>query len=228
MTRHRILSSLLGLIVVGVVGAVLYLESANESSAAAILTAPTTTMTSTTTTTLPPTTLPSTTTTTLPPTTTTLPPTTQPSTTTTTLPPTTLPSTTTTTLPPTTQPSTTLPPGTSGAPTTLPPTTVPPTTVPPPERALVPVVVSSGPSDGQRLAPGAQLIAAVGWTDIRPLTGSVPLTETTVFYVEGLQSAAELLAADTGLPVTSIAPFADAPPVAGLANAQLLFYFGGA
>ncbi len=91
----------------------------------------------------------------------------------------------------------------------------------------MPVVISSGPSDGQRLAPGAELIAAVGWTDIRPLTGSVPLTETIVFFAEGFEASAELLAADTGVPLTSIAPLADAPPVAGLANAQLLFYLGG-
>ena len=111
--------------------------------------------------------------------------------------------------------------------TTL-PATLPPTTLPPPERALVPVVVSSGPSNGQRIAPEAVLLASVGWTDIRPLTGSVALTDTVVFYVDGLRAAAELLAVDAGLPVTSVAPTSDAPPVAGLANAQLLFYFGGA
>lgn len=131
-------------------------------------------------------------------------------------------STTTSTVAPTTLPPTT------AAPTTAAPTTAPPTTVPPPERALVPVVVSSGPSDGQRLAPAAVLLAAAGWTDVRPLNGSLPLFETTVFYVDGFQAVAELLAADTGLPITSIAPMADAPPVAGLADAQLLFYFGGA
>ena len=136
-------------------------------------------------------------------------------------------STATSTLVPTTLPATTTATPTV-PPTTLPPTTLPPTTLPPPERALVPVVVSSGPSDGQRLAPAAFLLAAAGWTDVRPLNGSLPLFETTVFYVDGFQAAAELLAADTGLPTTSIAPMADAPPVAGLANAQLLFYFGAA
>ena len=135
--------------------------------------------------------------------------------------------TTTSTVPPTTvPPSTTLP--TTVPPTTVPPTTVPPTTVPPPERALVPVVVSSGPSNGARVAPQAFLLGTVGWSDIRPLNGSVALTQTTVFFVEGLQAAAEMLAVDAGLPITSVAPMADAPPVAGLANAQLLFYFGGA
>ena len=125
--------------------------------------------------------------------------------------------TTTSTVPPTTvPPSTTLP------------TTVPPTTLPPPERALVPVVVSSGPSNGARVAPQAFLLGTVGWSDIRPLNGSVALTQTTVFFVEGLQAAAEMLAVDAGLPITSVAPMVDAPPVAGLANAQLLFYFGGA
>jgi hypothetical protein len=78
------------------------------------------------------------------------------------------------------------------------------------------------------VAPGAFLLGSVGWTDIRPLNGSVPLTATVVFYVDGMQAAAELLAVDAGLPVDSIAPMADAPPVAGLDNAQLLFYFGGA
>ena len=175
MSRHRILTALVALIALGVVGAVVYLETANSSSAAATTT--TTTTTTSTTTTLPPTTTTTT--------------------------------TTTTTVPP----------------TTLPPTTT--TTLPPPERALVPVVVSSGPSDGQRLAPGAQLIAAVGWTDIRALTGSLPLTETVIFYADGMLASAELLATDTGLELTSVAPLADAPPVAGLANAQLLFYFGG-
>ena len=187
MNRHRILTALVALIALGVVGAVVYLETGESSSAAA------TTTTTTTSTTLAPTTT---------------------TTTTTTVPP--------TTLPPTTVAPTTVPP------TTVPPTTLPPTTLPPPERALVPVVVSSGPSDGQRLAPGAELIAAVGWTDIRPLTGSLALTETVVFYAEGMQASAELLAADTGLALTSVAPLDDAPPVAGLANAQLLFYYGGA
>ena len=141
-------------------------------------------------------------------------------TTTTTAAPTTLPPTTAaTTLPPTTR---TLPP------TTLPPTTLPPTTLPPPERASVPVVVSSGPSNGQRLVPGAFLLSSVGWTDIRPTNGSSPLFETTVFYVDGSRAAAELLAVDAGLSAAAIAPIADAPPVAGLGNAQLLFYFGGA
>jgi hypothetical protein len=146
-------------------------------------------------------------------------------TTTSTVAPTTLPATTvatTTTVTPTTVASTTV------APTTVPPTTVPPTTLPPPDRALVPVVVSSGPSDGQRIAPGAFLLGSVGWADVRPLNGSTALVETTIFFVDGMQAAAELMALDAALPLTSIAPMRDAPPVAGLADAQLLFYFGGA
>ena len=144
-------------------------------------------------------------------------------------------SATTSMLPPATLSPATLSPATvatTAAPTTLPATTLPAatlpvTTLPPPERALVPVVVSSGPSNGDRLAPGAFLLGSVGWTDIRPVNGSVALTQTTVFYVDGLRAAAELLAVDGGLAVTSIAPMVDAPPVAGLANAQLLFYFCG-
>ena len=134
--------------------------------------------------------------------------------------------TTTSTTPTTVTPTTVTP--TTVTPTTVTPTTLPTITLPPPERSLVPVVVSSGPSNGARLAPQAFLLGTVGWSDIRPLNGSVALTQTTVFFTEGLQAAAELLALDAGLPVTSIAPMADAPPVAGLVNAQLLFYFGGA
>jgi hypothetical protein len=105
------------------------------------------------------------------------------------------------------------------APTTEAATTLPATTLPPPERSRVPVVVSSGPSNGERVAPGAFLLGSVGWTDIRPLNGSVALTRSTVFYVDSFQAAAELLAVDAGIPITSIAP---------MAAAQLLFYFGGA
>ena len=180
MIRHRILTALVAVVAIGVVAAVVYLETSNSSSAA------TTTTSTTTTTTVPPTTLPP------------------------------------TTLPPTTLATTTV------APTTAPPSTLPPTTLPPPDRASVPVVVSSGPSDGQRIAPAAFLIGSAGWSDVRPLNGSVALTDTVIYYVDGLRAAAELLASDTGVPLTSIAPMAEAPPVAGLANAQLLFYFGGA
>jgi hypothetical protein len=185
ISRHRILYTMLVVIVVGVAGVAIYLDS-TDSTASATTTSTSSTSTTTTTTT----------TTTVPPTTTTLPPTTE-------------------------APTTTSPP------TTAPPTTLPPTTLPPPDRALVPVVVSSGPSNGQRLAPATLLMGSAGWTDIRPLTGSVALTETVVYYVDGMEAAAELLAADTGVPLTSVAPMSEAPPVAGLANAQLLYYFGG-
>ena len=199
MTRHRLLTALVASIIVGVVVIAVYLDRSNSGGATSQA-ATSAAVASTTTSTLPATTEPPTT----------LPPTTEP--------PTTLPPTTT---PPTTEPPTTLPP------TTEPPTTLPPTTLPPPERALVPVVVSSGPSNGQRLAPATLLIGSAGWTDIRPLTGSVALTDTVVYYVDGMQAAAELLATDTGVPLTSVAPMSEAPPVAGLANAQLLYYFGG-
>jgi len=136
------------------------------------------------------------------------------------------PMTTTSTTISTTTTTSTVPTSTTTASTTT-ASTVPPTTVPPPERALVPVVVSSGPSNGARVGPQAFLLGTVGWSDIRPLNGSVALTQTTVFFVEGLQAAAEMLAVDAGLPISSVAPMADAPPVAGLSNAQLLFYYGG-
>ena len=48
-----------------------------------------------------------------------------------------------------------------------------------------------------------------------------------MYFANGFRASAEQLSADTGLPLTSIAPLEDAPPVAGLANAQLLFCLGG-
>lgn len=130
--------------------------------------------------------------------------------------------TTTTTLPPTTLPPTTL------APTTLALTTLPPTTLPPPERGTVAVVVSSGSAAGERVAPATFLLSAAGWINIRGLNGPTPSTDSVVYYVDGLQNAAELMAVDLSLPVTATAPIVDAPPVAGLADAQLLVYLGSA
>ncbi len=137
--------------------------------------------------------------------------------------PTSLPSTTLapTTLSPTTVPPTTVPPSTE------PPTTLPPTTLPPPERASVPVVVTSAGLTGERVGPSAFLLAAVGWSDIRGLNAAVPATPTTVYFADGFQSAAELMAVDLTLPVTSVAPLATAPPIAGLGNAALVVYLGG-
>ena len=129
------------------------------------------------------------------------------------MPPTTLP-------PATTEPPTTLPP------TTLPPTTLPPTTLPPPDRASVPVVVTSAGLDGERVGPTVYVLALTGWTNIRGVNGVVRLPVTTVFYVDGFQNAAEQMAADMSLPVTQIAPMSAAPPVAGLGDAVLLVYLG--
>lgn len=195
MTRHRILSSLIAMIILAAVVAVVYLEESGQSTAVSATSA---TSTPATTTTIPPTTVPPTT----------VPPTTMPPTTT--IPPTTLP-------PTTTIPRTTLPPT----------TTIPPTTVPPPERGTVAVVVSSGSTAGERVGPTVYLLGVTGWSNIRGLNGSTPLTDGTVYFVDGLRNAAELLAVDLGLPATATAPIDDAPPVAGLADAQLLAYLGG-
>jgi hypothetical protein len=91
----------------------------------------------------------------------------------------------------------------------------------------VPVVVTSAGSNGERVAPTVFLLASGGWSDIRGLNGSVPATATTIYFVDGFQNAAELMAVDMTLPVTSVAPIAAAPPIAGLGNAALVVYLGG-
>lgn len=208
MTRSRILTALVALIAISVIGSVVHLET----SAAGPRPTPTTRTATSTTTTSTTTAAPTTTTPTGPtlPTTATVPP---------------------TIVPPTTMASTTVPPTTvvpsTVAPTTVAPTTVPPTTVPPPERSTVAVVVSSGSTEGLRLQPTAYILSTIGWTNVRDLNGSIPLQAPVVYFAEGFQAAAELLAVDASLPVTSIAPFAAAPPVAGLGDAQLLLYLGG-
>lgn len=137
-------------------------------------------------------------------------------------------STTSSTTPTSTTSSTTSTSTTTSTTTTLPPSTLPPTTLPPPERSTVPVVVASGSTTGARVKPTAYLLALAGWSDIRDLNGSIPLAATTVYYADGFQNAAELLALDASQPVTAVAPMSVAPPVAGLGNAQLLIYLGGA
>jgi len=187
VSRHTIFNSLLAVVVLGLVGAVVYLEQSRDASGAASpAIAATTTMRSI----LGPTTVPSTT-----------------------LDP--------TTLPPTTVPPTTAPPATE------PPPTLPPSTLPPPERAAVPVVVTSAGLTGERVGPTVFLLAAVGWSDIRGLNAAVPAIATTIYFAEGFQSAAELMAVDLSLPVTSVAPLATAPPIAGVGNAALVVYLGG-
>jgi cytoskeletal protein RodZ len=134
-------------------------------------------------------------------------------------------SSTTTTLPPTTTSTTsTTSTSTTSTSTTSTTSTLPPTTLPPPERGLVPVVVTSASLSGERVGPTAYLLSVTGWTDVRGVNGAVTVSATVVYFADGLQNAAELMAVDLQIPVTSVAPLATAPPVAGLGNAGLLVY----
>jgi hypothetical protein len=146
--------------------------------------------------------------------------------TTTTIEPTTVAPTTTQPATTTAAPESTVAP-TTAPPPTEPPTTLPPTTLPPPERPLVPVVVTSAGTTGERVGPTVYLLSTAGWSDIRGVNAAVPATATVVYFVDGFQNAAELMALDMSLPVTSVAPLATAPPVAGLGNAALVVYLGG-
>lgn len=143
----------------------------------------------------------------------TLPP--PPTTTSTTLPATTTTSTTTTTTSTTSTTSTT---------TT---STIPPTTVEALPRGLWKVVVVNGSTVGERLAPTITRLQEAGYSDVRGLVGAVQTVETVIYYqFDGQQSAADRIRADLELDV-AIAPFEDAPPVAGLSDAQLIIYLGG-
>jgi hypothetical protein len=137
-------------------------------------------------------------------------------------------STTTTTA--TIAPTTTSSPPTTSTSTTSTTSTTTTTTEPAPmfPRGAYALLVVNGSSQGERLEPTIGLLRLVGYENIRGAAGAVLTPDTTVYYSEDLfQSAAGRLADDLGLSPDQIAPFADAPPIAALANAQLVIYLGG-
>ena len=80
---------------------------------------------------------------------------------------------------------------------------------------------------GERLAPVIARLQELGYSDVRGLVGAVQTVGTVIYYqFDGQQSAADRIRADLELDV-AIAPFDDAPPVAGLSDAQLIVYLGG-
>ncbi len=200
MSRHAALNLILGALAIGLVGWVAYLETADASSAP-IATATTSSVSTTPSPTIPATTIPATT----------IPSPTIPATT---ISATTIPATSTT--------------STSTTTSTVAPTTIPPTTLPPPERGVVPVVVTSASLAGERVGPTVYLLSLGGWTDVRGLNGAVQVPATVVYFADGFQNAAEVMAVDLQIPVTSVAPLATAPPVAGLGNAALVVYVSAA
>jgi hypothetical protein len=204
VNRRIVANTFVALAIVGVVGAVFFLEWTDGRGGDSAPTESPTTIspTNSSTTTSPPTTL--------------APTTLEPST----LAPTTLAPTTivTTTLAPTTL-----------APTTVPPTTIATTTtVAPPPQEFIPVVVSNAGTVGERVGLTLFRLAELGYRDARGLNATVPQTDTIVYYQPEWYPAAERLALELGLAATAIAPIESAPPVAGLDNALLLVYLGGA
>lgn len=90
------------------------------------------------------------------------------------------------------------------------------------------MIVVNGSSSGERLAPTVEALEALGYEGVRGLVGAVQATETVVYYqFDGQQSAADRLRVDLGLDSVRIAPFEEAPPVAGRNDAQVILYLGG-
>jgi hypothetical protein len=78
------------------------------------------------------------------------------------------------------------------------------------------------------LVPTVEALEALGYEGVRGLVGPVKTTGTVVYYqFDGQQSAADRLRADLGLDGARIAPFEEAPPVAGRNDAQVILYLGG-
>ena len=104
--------------------------------------------------------------------------------------------------------------------------TAPPTTEAPFPRSLYAVVVVNGSTAGERLAPIVEQLLGFEYANVRGLVGSVRTAETVIYYIDGGANAADRLRADLGLDIR-IAPFDEAPPVAGRNDATLILYLGG-
>ena len=90
------------------------------------------------------------------------------------------------------------------------------------------MLVVNGSTRGERLQPAIDQLLEAGYVIVRGVAGAVQTADTVVYYLdETFQGAAEVLALDAGLDVSDIAPFEDAPPVAGRGTAQLMLYLGG-
>jgi hypothetical protein len=133
--------------------------------------------------------------------------------------------TTTTIAPTTTAPTTTTSTSTTSTTSTTTTTTEP---VPLFPRGAYALLVVNGSNQGERLAPTMGLLELAGYENLRGAAGAVLTPDTTIYYSEDLfRGAAERLADDIGLSLERVLSIEDAPPIAALANAQLVVYLGG-
>lgn len=78
------------------------------------------------------------------------------------------------------------------------------------------------------MVPTVDVLEALGYEGVRGLVGAIQTTETVVYYqFDGQQGAADRLRGDLGLDNVRIAPFEEAPPIAGRNDAQVILYLGG-
>lgn len=95
-------------------------------------------------------------------------------------------------------------------------------------RAAYALLVVNASNQGERLEPTIGLLRLVGYENIRGAAGAVLTPDTKIYYLDDLfRGAAERLADDIELPLDRVLPLSEAPPIAALANAQLVIYLGG-
>lgn len=145
----------------------------------------------------------------------------------TTIAPTTVPETT---VPETTVPATTVPETT--VPATLPPTTAPPpdTTLPPVNETLarqdVRLVLANGDGRFNLVGRNADRLLALGYTTIDQTdVGARPAT-TIIYFRQGFEDEAAILAVDLQTPGAAITPLPDTPVTSNDANGDLIVVLG--
>ena len=96
------------------------------------------------------------------------------------------------------------------------------------EKIFVGVLVVNGTTQGERLPPVTARLNFLGYFDVRGVVGAVPADETVIYFAEGLEDEASVVAGDLGYErgTATLLPLAEAPPVAGVGTAQVMVYLG--
>lgn len=140
-----------------------------------------------------------------------------------------------TTIAPTTVPETTVPETT--VPETTVPATLPPTTAPPPDTTLPPVnetlarqdvrlVLANGDGRFNLVGRNADRLLALGYTTIDQTdVGARPAT-TIIYFRQGFEDEAAILAVDLQTPGAAITPLPDTPVTSNDANGDLIVVLG--
>lgn len=119
------------------------------------------------------------------------------------------------------------PPVTTGTATTTPPSTTPPTTLPPARDPKTVKVLSANGSSVNGLAEKVkQKLLGAGYDALQPVTATVKVPTSLVYFAAGYQPEANAVAAVLGLPLTSVQALPAKAPAPGVATANVVVVSG--